>query len=142
MKLLFSINPAEGLPVYRQLVEQIKHAIAAGTLRPGDQLPTHRDLSAELVIAPMTVKKAYDLLVQEGLIVMGSGRGTFVSESTGQVSATAKRERLTGKIRQLLVEASILEIPLSDVQRLIGQEYDKMSADSSAKRKTTPDQRR
>jgi len=66
--MLFTINANDGLPIYRQIVRQVKHAVASGKLSPGDQLPSQRDLSSELVINHLTVKKAYEVLEAEGLI--------------------------------------------------------------------------
>lgn len=126
MGVLFSINPSDGLPIYRQIVEQVKRAIYAGKLRPGDQLATHRDLAAELVIAPMTVKKAYDVLEQEGLIVMGAGKGTFVSRASETISKPDRKKRLADKMRQLLLEALVNDVSLSEIQDMAGAEYSKI----------------
>ena len=60
MSMQLIVNPADGLPIYRQIMRQITEAIAGGRLKAGDQLASHRDLSEQLVIAPLTVKKAYD----------------------------------------------------------------------------------
>ncbi|MGB5881665.1 MAG: GntR family transcriptional regulator, partial [Thermoanaerobaculia bacterium] len=67
------------LPIYRQIMRQITDAIAGGRLRPGDKLTSQRDLAVQLVISPLTVKKAYDELEREGLIRTERGRGTFVA---------------------------------------------------------------
>ena len=96
---LFSVHPGDGLSLYRQIVEQAKAAIASGRLEPGDRLPTHRDLARELVVAPLTVKKAYDLLQAEGLIRMTQGRGTFTMEfhHYAPVSESVAQEILHGR---------------------------------------------
>ena len=62
------INAADELPIYRQIMRQMTEAIAGGRLKPGDRLPSHRELSEQLVIAPLTVKKAYDELEALGYI--------------------------------------------------------------------------
>lgn len=126
MKLFLNVNPSNGLPVYRQLVQQIKGAIGSGKLKPGDQLPSHRELALELVIAPMTVKKAYDLLQAESLIIMGSGKGTFVSSNAQMISPSNKLIRIQEKINQLVIEASILNIPLKDLIEQLKEEYSKI----------------
>jgi GntR family transcriptional regulator len=77
--MIFRPNPALGVPIYLQLMEQVKHAIETGALRPGEQLPGIRPLAEELVINPNTVAKAYRELEHEGVIELRHGAGAFVS---------------------------------------------------------------
>jgi GntR family transcriptional regulator len=79
--MLFRPNPSSGVPIYLQLMEQIKHAIETGALRPGEQLPGIRPLSEELVINVNTVAKAYRELEHEGVIELRHGSGAFVSDN-------------------------------------------------------------
>ncbi len=104
--MLFRPNPASGVPVYLQLIEQVKHAIDMGALSPGDQLPAIRRVAEELVINPNTVAKAYRELEHEGVIELRQGSGAFVSENgragrvarvkTAQPVLQAALERLIG----------------------------------------------
>jgi GntR family transcriptional regulator len=90
--VLFRPNPALGVPIYLQLMEQVKHAIETGALRPGEQLPGIRPLAEELVINPNTVAKAYRELEHEGVIELRHGAGAFVSASArGKRAADALR---------------------------------------------------
>ena len=86
--MIFSINPEQGTPIYLQLMEQIRHAIAIGLFGPGDSLPTIRDLALQLRVNPNTVAKAIRELEREGLLITRAGKGSFVSEKavdrTGQ----------------------------------------------------------
>ena len=123
--MLFRSNPASGVPVYLQLIEQVKHAIDIGALRPGDQLPAIRRVAEDLVINPNTVAKAYRELEHEGVIELRQGSGAFVSENgrasrvalvkTAQPVLQAALERLTaagltsGEIRRLF-EAELLRL--------------------------------
>ena len=77
--MLLRPNPSSGVPIYLQLMEQVKHAIETGALRPGEQLPGIRPLAEELVINPNTVAKAYRELQHEGVIELRHGAGAFVS---------------------------------------------------------------
>jgi GntR family transcriptional regulator len=86
-------NPASGVPIYLQLMEQIKHAIDAGILRAGEQLPGYRPLAEELVINVNTVAKAYRELEHEGVIELRHGAGAFVS-------SRARDSKLADKIRR------------------------------------------
>jgi len=75
------LNPASGIPIYFQIVQQIKHAIETGALAPGDQLPAIRTLAESLVVSPNTVVKAYGELEQEGIIRTRQGAGAYVEEA-------------------------------------------------------------
>jgi GntR family transcriptional regulator len=75
---LFRLNPDSGVPIYIQLMEQIKHAIESCALTPGDQLPGIRTLAQQLVVSPNTVIKAYTELDREGVIDLRHGAGAFV----------------------------------------------------------------
>jgi len=82
----FRLDRHSGLPVYRQLVDQVRQALRLGTLRPGDQLPTVREVVAQVAINPNTVHRAYLELEQQGLIEGQPGRGTFVRRSLAGLS--------------------------------------------------------
>jgi GntR family transcriptional regulator len=89
--MLFRPNPALGVPIYLQLMEQVKHAVETGALRPGEQLPGIRPLAEELVINPNTVAKAYRELEHEGVIELRHGAGAFVSANARPKKATDTR---------------------------------------------------
>jgi GntR family transcriptional regulator len=89
--LLLKPNPSSGVPIYLQLIEQVKHAIATGAVRPGEQLPAIRPLAEELVINPNTVAKAYRDLEHEGVIELRQGAGAFV---TGLAPSKKDAEKL------------------------------------------------
>ena len=90
--MMFRPNPSSGVPIYLQLMEQVKHSIETGALRPGEQLPGIRPLAEELVINPNTVAKAYRELEHEGVIELRQGAGAFVS-------AAARARKLTDRLR-------------------------------------------
>jgi GntR family transcriptional regulator len=79
----FRLNPSIGVPIYLQLMEQVKHAIETGALLEGDQLPGIRPLAEELVMNPNTVAKAYRELEHEGVIELRHGAGAFVAPNKG-----------------------------------------------------------
>ena len=90
MTILFRPNPSSGVAIYVQLMEQVKHAIETGALRPGEQLPGIRPLAEELVINPNTVAKAYRELEHEGVIELRHGAGAFVAAHAGAKKLTDK----------------------------------------------------
>lgn len=94
----FNINSKSGVPVYRQIIQQIEQAILGGLLEPGDQLPTIRSLSIKLKINPNTIAKAYTELEIKEILITQVGRGTFVSEkkiNTDELERKKKAEELT-----------------------------------------------
>ena len=102
MSMFLRPNPSSGVPIYLQLMEQVKHSIETGALRPGEQLPGIRPLAEELVINPNTVAKAYRELEHEGVIDLRHGAGAFVAANAGA-------RKLTEKLRaaQAVVAASV-----------------------------------
>jgi DNA-binding transcriptional regulator YhcF (GntR family) len=94
----FRLDPASGVPTYLQLVQQVEHALRLGYLKPGDQLPTVRDVVASLAINPNTVSKAYRELENKGLTAGRPGQGTFIQATLSQVALP----ELTGLRRSLL----------------------------------------
>jgi len=77
----FRLNPSSGVPLYLQLMEQIKHAVETGALQPGDQLPAIRALAQDLVMNANTVVRAYHELEHEGIVELRHGLGAFISAS-------------------------------------------------------------
>jgi GntR family transcriptional regulator len=100
--MLLRPNPSSGVPIYLQLMEQVKHAIETGALRPGEQLPGIRPLAEELVINPNTVAKVYRELEHEGVIELRHGAGAFVA-------GHAPAKKLTDSLRagQTIVAAAV-----------------------------------
>src|SRR2546422_11520558 len=103
--LLLRPTRSSGVPIYLQLIEQVKHAIETGALRPGEQLPGIRPLAEELVINPNTVAKAYRELEHDGVIELRHGAGAFVSRN-------ALAKKLTDKLRagQAIVVAAVEQL--------------------------------
>ena len=108
--MIFRTNPSLGVPIYLQLMEQVKHAIETGALRPGDQLPGIRPLAEELVMNPNTVAKAYRELEHEGVIELRHGAGAFVS-------GTARARKVTDKVRagQAIVAGTVEKLRKSGI---------------------------
>lgn len=115
--MIFHLNHSSGRPIYLQLMDQIKHAIETGALRPGDQLPTIRTLGEELVINPNTVIRAYRDLQHEGVIELRHGSGAFISEA---VAGRSKVIRKGQAIMQAAVERLVaLGLTEEEMRRLV-----------------------
>jgi len=120
--LLLKPNPSSGVPIYLQLMEQVKHAIETGALRPGEQLPGIRPLAEELVMNPNTVAKAYRELEHEGVIELRQGAGAFVSDR-----APAKKDADKLRAAQATVAAAIDKlrargVTAGEIRRLVEAE--------------------
>jgi GntR family transcriptional regulator len=103
--MLFRSTPASGVPLYLQLIEQVKHAVETGALRAGEQLPGIRALSEELVINPNTVAKAYRELEREGVIELRHGAGAFIAANAG---AHRRVEKVRGA--QVIVDGAVKQL--------------------------------
>ena len=111
--MIFRLNPSLGVPIYLQLMEQVKHAVETGALRPGDQLPGIRPLAEELVMNPNTVAKAYRELEHEGVVELRHGAGAFVSAQAKGRKPAADRVRSARPIVAAAVD-KLRERGLSD----------------------------
>jgi GntR family transcriptional regulator len=113
---LFTLAPRSGA-IYQQIIEQIRRYIAFGVLKPGEQLPTAKQLATDLTINPNTVVRAYRDLEKEGLVTSTAGRGTFVRDDTARVSA---RSRIASEVRSSLLstvrEAQSIGLTAEDLQ--------------------------
>lgn len=119
----WAIEFNSGIPVYKQIINHVCAALASGTLKEGDQLPTLRQLHQQLEINPNTVAKAYRELELKGIIASERGSGSFV---TGNVQATrepnaGKRERIQGFYQRMLAEAVGCGITEEDLLNYINE---------------------
>ncbi len=127
------VSPEDGLPVYRQIFNQVKYLVAAGVLNPGAELPPIRALAEQLVINPNTVARAYRELEHAGIVVKRGTVGTFVSAAP---SPFARRERLRvlrGRIDALLADASHMGVSVDELKELIDEREALMRGERSAK---------
>lgn len=115
------VSPDDDAPIYRQVVRQVVEGIASGALDPGEQLPSLRALALTLVVAPLTVKKAYDVLEADGVIETRRGKGTFVSTSAAPSTESAVH-RLRPLARRLVAEAEVAGIDAKSLHALIREE--------------------
>lgn len=109
------IDSKSGVPYYRQIIEQVKFAIARGDLGPGDRLPTVRQLAVDLSINPNTVIRAYRELEIEGVLETQQGSGTFVGQERPHVDELERRRMLDQIVTELLARASGYGLTLNEV---------------------------
>jgi GntR family transcriptional regulator len=117
------ITTADGVPIYLQIVAQIKYLVASGRLAPGDELPPIRGLAEQLLVNPNTVARAYRELETAGVVEKRRTAGTYVSE---QGSPLARRERmkiLTDRVDALLAEARQMDVAFEDLMKLVERRH-------------------
>lgn len=118
--MIFHLNPSSGIPVYLQLMQQIRHGIETGALRAGERLPTIRTLAEELVINPNTVVRAYRELQHEGVVELRQGSGAYVGQvvvERGEVMIKA------GKLVHTVVERlRALGLSEAEIRRTVENE--------------------
>lgn len=115
------INTASRAPIYQQLAQQIREAIARGELQPETSLPSVRQLSRELVINPNTVARAYTELEREGLLVSRPGRGIYVAQPRNDLTQAARDRRLMEQLDRWLTESVHLGYSADEVLRLVAR---------------------
>jgi GntR family transcriptional regulator len=113
------IDSASRTPIYRQLVGQIREAVARGRLAPESRLPSVRDLSRQLVINPNTVARVYTELEREGVLNTRPGLGVFIAQPRNDLTKRARRDRVTSLVDELLTEAVHLGFSGEEVQALV-----------------------
>ncbi len=108
--MLFVVDAHSGVPIFRQLMEQVKFHIASGLLKPGDELPSIRTLSVPLGVNPMTISKAYNLLVRDGVLERRPGLPLIVKDVASEQLQTRKLDQLRESLRASVTMVAQLEI--------------------------------
>jgi GntR family transcriptional regulator len=101
----FQLNPHSGVPVYRQLIDQVQGALAGGRLKPGDQLPTIRQAAVDLAINPNTVTRAYREMEIRGLLETQQGTGTFIAEQQIEADSVVRSQQLEQLAAEMIARA-------------------------------------
>jgi GntR family transcriptional regulator len=124
--MLIVIDPHSGVPVYRQLMDQIRFHVASGLLKPGEELPSTRALSAELDVNPMTISKAYALLEREGLLERRPGLPLVVASLTPEDEHLEKVERLLQSLAPSAAMVRQLGITQDEAVKIFRELLDKV----------------
>jgi GntR family transcriptional regulator len=117
----FRIESSSRVPIYRQLVGQIREAVARGRLKADERLPSVRDLSRQLVINPNTVARVYMELEREGILNTRPGLGVFVAQPKTDLTKRARKDRLICLVDGLLTEAVHLGFPAEELMSVISE---------------------
>jgi GntR family transcriptional regulator len=122
---MFILNPNSGTPIYRQILEQVRRKVASGQLRPGDALPSVRDVALEHAVNPMTISKAYSLLEGEGLLERHRGKPmTVAAQSRAHSQLASRQAQIEPLVEQLVLAARQLQLSQAEVNRLLRREWE------------------
>ena len=125
MPLFLHVDPRNGLPVYLQIVDQVRRAVAIGALKPGEQLPTVKQLASDLVVNPATISRSLRELEHLGIVESLPGRGAFVrADAASEASRTSARDVVSASIEGAIREARSLGVDEYEVRELFARAID------------------
>lgn len=131
------VNFSSGVPVYLQLMEQIKHAVDTGAIRAGEQLPTIRKIASELAMNPNTAARAYRELEREGVIEVRHGSGAYVAEPKTSSGKTAAIRKASEVLRHAIEKGAALGLSEPQLRRVFESELARSPDDVTAARRGT-----
>ena len=121
------VDPSLSVPVFQQIVDEVKSAIARGACEPGEMIPSVRQMAAQALINPNTVARAYRDLEREGIVTTRRGLGVFVSESAEKLCRNGRREDIRAKLEDIAAEARRAGISgaelREEIERALSEEY-------------------
>tara|TARA_B110000090_G_scaffold196627_1_gene233781 strand:- start:938 stop:1330 length:393 start_codon:yes stop_codon:yes gene_type:complete len=127
-----TINTKDGVPIYRQIANQIRYMVASNLLQPGEEISPVRTLALALNVTPNTVVKAYDELQAAGVIFKRRGAGTYISDEQSPLADRERRRIIKARIDALLAEAHQLDFSAQDLLELIRDRQTQLGEKSQA----------
>jgi GntR family transcriptional regulator len=122
---LFILNPQSGVPIYRQIVEQVRRMVASGQLQPGAELPSVRELAVSHAVNPMTVSKAYSQLEAQGLLERNRGKPMTVASQSRNHSQLAKRlQQIDPLVDQIVLAARQLQLSEAELAKALRRKWE------------------
>jgi GntR family transcriptional regulator len=128
----FEVHPSSGVPIYRQIIDQVLALVAGGQFREGDFLPSVRQVAEEAAVNPMTVSKAYSRLEADGVIERVRGRGMRVAQGDAVGTLRQRREQFRELVRPALHRAGQLGLPPDEVRKIVDVLLVELSKEPSA----------
>lgn len=122
---MFTLNAQSGVPIYRQLLDQIRRMVASGGLQPGAALPSVRELAVQHAVNPMTISKAYSMLEAEGLLERNRGKPmTVAAQPRAQAQVSKRLQQLTPHIDHLVLAARQLQLSEAEVVKALRKKWE------------------
>jgi GntR family transcriptional regulator len=119
------------VPIYRQIIDQIKYQIGIGVLKEGDQMPSIRELAAKLAVNQNTIRKVYDKLCWENVLKTERGEGTYVSSGRQALPMEQRKQIIACRLRESVIQAIGLEVPIEEICQMIRAEYNQILSQQS-----------
>ena len=132
--MIFRINSSSGVPLYLQIVEQVKHAVETNAIRAGDQLPTIRRVAVDLVMNPNTVVRAYRELEHDGVIELKHGSGAYIRESAGNRAQLIRKAH--GIVETALERLAELDLKEEEIRRVFESELSQTGTKQRSRRQS------
>jgi len=111
------------VPIYRQIIDQIKYQVVTGMLKEGDKVPSIRELASKLAVNQNTILKVYNELCRENVLRIERGDGTYVSSNKQTISSAERKKAVTNILREAAILAVQLELPIEQAVELLEKEY-------------------
>jgi len=126
------------VPIYRQIIDQIKYQVATGVLKEGDKISSVRELASRLAVNQNTVLKVYNELCRQNVLRIERGDGTYVSSNKQNIPAAERRKTVSNVLREAAILAVQLELPIEQVGELLRKEYENIVAQRAGRGKAGP----
>ncbi|WP_240375613.1 GntR family transcriptional regulator [Bacillus piscicola] len=120
---MINLNLQNPLPLYEQIIQQVKELLAVGALEKGEKIPAVRELSAQLQINPNTVSKAYKELERQGILMVVRGRGTFISENIKQEMTKESALLVREKVKEAVLESIYANVTEETMKQWVSEYY-------------------
>jgi GntR family transcriptional regulator len=127
--MFIRIEPSSSSPIYRQIMDQIRHQIAAGMLKAGDKVPSVRQLAGQLAVNQNTILKVYGELCRERILQVDRGNGTIVAQGNLTIPMSERKKAVAALLREAAVQAIHLDIPAEQTHVLLEKEYQAIEAE-------------
>ena len=136
MTIFIRIEPSSSVPIYRQIIDQIKYQVVTGVLKEGDKVPSVRELAARLAVNQNTILKVYNELCRQNVLKIERGDGTYVSSTKQSISAAERKKAVASVLREAATLAVQLELPIEQAGELLRKEYDNIVSQRAGRGKS------
>ncbi|MHC4188990.1 MAG: GntR family transcriptional regulator [Planctomycetota bacterium] len=123
------------MPIYRQIIDQIRYQVATGVLKEGDKVPSVRELAAKLAVNQNTILKVYNELCRQNVLKIERGDGTYVSSNKQTIPVAERRKTISNVLREATILAVQLDVPIEQVGELLQKEYESIISQRAGRRK-------
>ncbi|MHC4527488.1 MAG: GntR family transcriptional regulator [Planctomycetota bacterium] len=134
MIIFVRIEPTSAVPIYRQIIDQVKYQVATGVLKQGDRVPSVRQLASQLAVNQNTVLKVYNELCRDNVLRIERGNGTFVSAGKQTIAAAQRKKTVANALREAVVQAVHLAVGIEQMKELLESEYQRIKSDQEQNR--------